>query len=35
MAIAYPLDIDFVLSLPAELRELFDEWAGGRRFTPS
>jgi hypothetical protein len=35
MAIAYPLDIDFVLSLPAELRELFDEWAGSRKFTPS
>lgn len=35
MPVAYPLDIDFVLSLPAELRELFDEWAGSRGFAPS
>jgi hypothetical protein len=35
MTVAYPLDIDFVLSLPAELRELFNEWAGAGGFTPS
>lgn len=35
MSVAYPLDIDFVLSLPEELRELFDEWAASRGFIPS
>jgi hypothetical protein len=30
----YPMDIDFVLGLPAELRELFNEWAAASRFDP-
>ena len=29
------LDIDFVLSLPEELRTLFDEWARKRGLTPA
>ena len=32
LADAYPLDIDFVLELPAELRELFNEWAHASGF---
>ena len=31
----YPLDIDFVLALPAELRELFNEWAQACAYEPS
>jgi hypothetical protein len=31
---AYPLDIDFVLDLPEELRELFNEWAQGAGYGP-
>lgn len=34
MAIAYPLDVDFVLSLPEELRALFDAWASSRGHVP-
>ena len=32
---AYPLDIDFVLELPAELRDLFNDWAAKAGFDPS
>jgi uncharacterized protein (DUF2267 family) len=35
MSITYPMDIDFVLSLPDELRDLFNEWASANGFTPS
>ncbi len=35
MSISYPLDIDFVLDLPDELRTLFDTWASSRNFVPS
>lgn len=35
MTVAYPLDVDFVLAPPAELRELFNAWARDRRFTPA
>jgi hypothetical protein len=31
---AYPMDIDFVLELPAELRDLFNEWAHANGFDP-
>lgn len=34
LADTYPLDIDFVLELPAELRELFNEWAHASGFDP-
>jgi hypothetical protein len=34
MSISYPLDIDFVLDLPDELRTLFDTWASSRNFVP-
>lgn len=34
MAVAFPLDVDFVLSLPGELRELFDAWASSREHVP-
>ena len=34
MPISYPLDIDFVLDLPDELRVLFDTWASARNFVP-
>ena len=30
----YPMDIDFVLELPTELRDIFDEWATSRSFNP-
>jgi hypothetical protein len=30
----YPIDIDFVLELPAELRDLFDDWAARANFDP-
>ena len=32
---AYPLDLDFVLDLPAELREHFTEWAQASGFDPT
>jgi hypothetical protein len=35
LAQAYPLDIDFVLELPAELRDLFSAWAQSSGFDPS
>lgn len=31
---AYPMDIDFVLELPAELRDLFNAWAQGSGYDP-
>ena len=31
---AYPLDIGFVLDLPEELRELFNDWAQGAGYEP-
>lgn len=34
MQIAYPLDTDFVLDLPEELRVLFDRWASSVAFIP-
>jgi hypothetical protein len=34
LADTYPLDIDFVLELPAELRDLFHEWAKENGFDP-
>lgn len=34
LADAYPLDVDFVLDLPDELRELFNEWAIRNSFIP-
>lgn len=34
LADAYPLDLDFVLGLPAELRELFNVWAQANGFDP-
>ena len=30
----YPMDIDFVLALPEELRDLFNQWAGTRQYDP-
>lgn len=30
----YPVDIDFVMSLPGELRDVFDAWAASRGFDP-
>jgi hypothetical protein len=35
MQVGYPLDLDFVLALPGELRELFNQWAASRGFTPT
>ncbi|MFT3666531.1 GSU2403 family nucleotidyltransferase fold protein [Piscinibacter sp.] len=35
LADTYPLDIDFVLELPAELRDLFDAWARAGGFDPT
>lgn len=32
---SYPMDIDFVLDLPSELRELFNEWAMGAGYDPT
>jgi len=34
MSVGHPLDTDFVLSLPEELRDLFDRWANSRGFVP-
>jgi hypothetical protein len=34
LADTYPMDIDFVLDLPDELRTLFNEWAKSRGFDP-
>ena len=31
---AYPLDVDFVLDLPVELRDLFNDWAQGAGYDP-
>ena len=35
LADTYPLDLDFVLSLPEELQSLFNGWAASREFDPS
>lgn len=35
LAATYPLNIDFVVDLPDELREIFNDWAVNRRFDPS
>lgn len=35
LADTYPLGVDFVLELPIELREIFNDWAVSRRFDPS
>ena len=32
---SYPLDLDFVLELPPELRDLFNEWAESSGFDPT
>jgi hypothetical protein len=32
---AYPLNIDFVLDLPEELRDLFNDWAQRNGFSPT
>jgi Nucleotidyltransferase len=34
LADSYPIDTDFVLELPAELRDLFNEWAQASEFDP-
>ena len=34
MSVGHPLDTDFVLALPEELRDLFDRWAISRGFVP-
>jgi hypothetical protein len=34
LADSYPLDIDFVLALPPELRDVFNEWATNSGFNP-
>ncbi len=34
LADTHPIDIDFLLDLPEELRELFSEWAKSREFDP-
>ena len=31
----YPMDIDFVLELPVELRDLFNDWAKQAGYKPS
>lgn len=31
----YPMDVDFVLDLPEELRELFNAWATGNGYDPT
>ena len=35
LADTYSLGVDFVVELPDELREIFNEWAASRRFDPS
>lgn len=35
LADSYPLDVDFVLALPAELRDLFTSWAKANGFDPT
>lgn len=35
LTIAYPMDLGFVLDLPADLREVFDAWAHDNGFHPS
>lgn len=30
----YPLDIDFVLELPSELRDVFSDWAAKAGYDP-
>jgi hypothetical protein len=35
LADSHPLDIDFVLSLPDDLRDIFNAWATDRNFDPS
>jgi len=34
MQASHPLDVDFLMGLPEELRELFDDWCGQRQFVP-
>jgi hypothetical protein len=34
MQIAYPLDVDFVMSLPEELLPIFNEWASKHQYVP-
>ena len=34
LADSYPLDIDFVLDLPEELRDLFNDWAHAAGYVP-
>ena len=34
LTLTYPLDTNFVLDLPQELREIFIEWCEARQFTP-
>lgn len=34
LASSHPIDLDFVLDLPAELRPVFDNWAAERAFVP-
>ena len=34
LADVYPLDVDFLLELPEELRSHFDKWCETRKFTP-
>jgi hypothetical protein len=34
LADRYPMDIDFVLDLPLELHEIFNEWAKGTGYDP-
>lgn len=34
LANSYPIDIDFVLELPPELRDLFTHWAEAHGFDP-
>lgn len=34
MQASHPLDVDFLMGLPEELRELFDDWCSQRQFVP-
>lgn len=31
---SFPMDVDFVLDLPDELREIFNDWAARNRYDP-
>ena len=35
LADAYPLDIDFVMDLPDELRAIFNDWAKAAEYLPN